>query len=205
MYLSKLALNLRNHHVRRDLSNPYEMHRTLLWAVTEQQASGEERMLWRMEQDRQRTPVVLVQTQGRPQWDAVLERYPGYAEVARDSPKPYTPVLHVDQRLRFRLKANASVKREGKRHALHTPEKKMEWLKRRIDAHGFSLDAGTIVASERLRARKGSHPIILDATVFEGELTVVDPDTATRALTTGVGHAKAFGLGLLSLAPIGGT
>ena len=201
MYLSKLSLNLRSHRARQDLSNPYEMHRTLLWAIAEPE---EDRMLWRLEPGRH-MPVLLVQTQGRPLWDVVLNRHPGYADVAQDSPKSYTPSLRVGQRLRFRLKANASVKREGKRHALHTPEQKMEWLNRQTVAHGFDLDGAMVVATERLRARKNTHPIILDATVFEGAMRVVDPDKVAKALALGVGHAKAFGLGLLSIAADGGV
>ena len=203
MYLSKLTLNLRSHRARRDLSNAYEMHRTLLWEVTEAEASHNERLLWRLEPGRRGMPVLLVQTHARPQWDVVLERNPDYADVASDSPKFYAPSLWVDQRVRFRLKANVSVKREGKRHALHMPEQKMAWLSRQAETHGFALDGVMIVATERLRARKNSHQISLDATVFEGAMRVVDPNQASNALSHGIGHAKAFGLGLMSIAPIG--
>jgi len=37
---------------------------------------------------------------------------------------------------------------------------------------------------------------------FDGVLRVTDPDRLRRALTHGIGHGKAFGCGLLTLAPV---
>ncbi|MGW7261074.1 type I-E CRISPR-associated protein Cas6/Cse3/CasE [Streptomyces sp. NPDC054834] len=38
-------------------------------------------------------------------------------------------------------------------------------------------------------------------TVFEGDATITDPEALRVAILTGIGHARAFGAGLLSLAP----
>src|SRR5207248_1215728 len=45
MYLSKLSTNLRDRGVRRDLANPYDLHRTLLRAFPDAEAGGAGRVL----------------------------------------------------------------------------------------------------------------------------------------------------------------
>jgi hypothetical protein len=84
MWVSKLVLNPASKAARRDLANPYEMHRTLSKAVSEALKEGRERLLWRLEPTRGlEPPVVLVQTLTEPDW-SVLEE--GYAEVLPRSP-----------------------------------------------------------------------------------------------------------------------
>ena len=39
------------------------------------------------------------------------------------------------------------------------------------------------------------------AVLFDGLLTVTEPDTFRLALQTGIGHGKTMGLGLLSVVP----
>lgn len=48
----------------------------------------------------------------------------------------------------------------------------------------------------------GGNGIRIDSVLYDGVLTVVDPDTLGAALQTGIGHGKVMGLGLLSVAPI---
>jgi CRISPR system Cascade subunit CasE len=38
--------------------------------------------------------------------------------------------------------------------------------------------------------------------VFEGRLLITDPDALRAALVTGIGPAKGYGCGLLTLAPV---
>ena len=205
MYLSRLFLDPRRATARRDLSNPYEMHRTLLRGVTEAETAGSERLLWRVEPGRSETPTLLVQTHHIPRWDAVLDHQPGYARVDDTSPKEYRLELRPGSRLRFRLKANACVKREGKRHALRTPDEKLLWMEKRATANGLHVEGATMVSTERLVARKRGLRITLDATLFEGVVSVEDATRAHAAVARGIGHAKGFGLGLLSVAALGGS
>ncbi|MEV0982360.1 type I-E CRISPR-associated protein Cas6/Cse3/CasE [Streptomyces sp. NPDC049915] len=53
-------------------------------------------------------------------------------------------------------------------------------------------------------AKGGSRaPVSLVTVTFDGRLEVTDPQLLRRALTQGVGKAKAYGCGLLTLAPLG--
>ncbi|MEU9271944.1 type I-E CRISPR-associated protein Cas6/Cse3/CasE [Streptomyces sp. NPDC048251] len=49
--------------------------------------------------------------------------------------------------------------------------------------------------------RKSSH-VTLVAVTFDGRLEVTDPDALRRTLTQGIGRAKAYGCGLITLAPL---
>jgi CRISPR system Cascade subunit CasE len=210
MWVSKLVLNPASKAARRDLANPYEMHRTLSWAVSEALKEGRERLLWRLEPTRgHQRPVVLVQTLTEPDW-SVLE--PGYAEVY--PPKPFDPLLRPGQRLRFRLRANPAMRlaATGKRVALKTPAEKLAWLERRLAEGGFRLldgEAGPLariledsfLEVRRKKVGEEGRLVQVQAVLFEGVLEVVDPGRARATLEQGVGPGKALGLGLLSLAP----
>ena len=214
MFLSRLRLNPRLKEVRRDLANPYEMHRTLSRAVSEALTRNEERMLWRRPTE---LPIVLVQTLTEPDWSALPL---GYAEEAEY--KPFCPVLKEGQVLRFRLLANP-VKRArdtGKRVALKTPEEKLRWLGHKLAQGGMELvetSEGPLALIQRdtflevfrsAKAREVSDvlpegnttkKIRLQATLFEGVLRIKDPEQAVETLKRGIGPAKGLGLGLLSL------
>lgn len=211
MWLTKLVLNPASKAARRDLANPYEMHRTLSKAVSRALEGGEERLLWRLEPTRGlEPPVVLVQTLTEPDW-SVLEE--GYAQVF--PPKPFHPALKPGQRLRFRLRANPAKRlaATGKRVALKTPSEKIAWLERRLVEGGFRLLEGErgpwvqILQDTFLEVRRKKDGeeagkfLQVQAVLFEGRLEVVDPERALATLRRGIGPGKALGLGLLSVAP----
>jgi len=204
MYLSKLTLNLRCQQARQDLANPYEMHRTLSWTVAEALQERQERLLWRVEPYRLTPPVVLVQTLTRPDWSKVFARFPDYGELDPTSPKFFDPQFQEGQVLRFRLRANPTVKRLDKRHALRTDKEKLEWLERKLADAGARVLRAAVTGEARIRAWKPGkgepRPIVIQAVLYEGILQVLDPARLREALARGIGPAKGLGMGLLSLA-----
>lgn len=50
-------------------------------------------------------------------------------------------------------------------------------------------------------AHRGGAPVTLTRVTYNGILQVTDPAALRRALTGGIGPAKAYGCGLLTLAP----
>jgi CRISPR system Cascade subunit CasE len=214
MWISKLVLNPASRAARRDLANPYEMHRTLSRAVSTSLNEGRERLLWRREPTpAHERPIILVQTLTEPDWQA-LE--PGYAEVF--PPKLFDPALRPGQVLSFRLRANPAKRSAatGKRVALKTRSEKVAWLDRHLRRGGFRLletEEGPWVhilqdtlleAYRKKREETGpqeSHPVWVQAVLFQGRLEVVDPALARTTLEHGIGPGKALGLGLLSLCP----
>lgn len=212
MYLSRLILDARSRRVRREVSEPYEMHRTLLKAFPSAAAGGPGRVLFRVD-----TPpvhysgpmhfIVLVQSEQMPDWSFLqdIERYL-LPDVA-DNPavKPFAPVFTPGQPLLFRLRANPTVKRNGKRCGLYREEEQRAWLERKAKENGFSV-LGVLIQREGIvggrihRGEEETHALRLLAVRFDGLLRVEDSECFLNALRQGIGSGKGLGFGLLSVA-----
>jgi CRISPR system Cascade subunit CasE len=204
MYLTKLTLNLRSAQARRDLGDAYEMHRTLVRAFALDPQSGPPRFLWRLEAatDSSQSPVVLIQSQEAADW-SVLDRLTNYLQHSAESKEmELARLVRLDRRYRFRLLANPTVCRKGKRLALLLIEEQTAWIERQGDRHGFRVQSLTIRPHDILNSsREGKAPICVQRVRFEGLLEVRRKEPFEQALVAGIGPAKAFGCGLLSVAP----
>lgn len=201
MYLTRLRLDPRSAHARRDLADPYEMHRTLVRVFVSDDAQQPPRFLWRIEPvSAWGEPVVLVQSLSEANW-SVLAALPGYLKRAAET-KIVQPeqLLQPDARYRFRLFANPTVTRDGKRYGLVSEDAQLAWLARQGERLGFALEAGLVTSSDVLNGRKGGVRISLQRACFEGILKVVNVDSIMGAMQVGIGPGKAFGCGLLSIA-----
>jgi CRISPR system Cascade subunit CasE len=204
MYLTKLTLNLRSAQARRDLGDAYEMHRTLVRAFAPYPQSSPPRFLWRLEvaTDAVQNPPVLIQSDAGADW-SVLERLPNYLQRSAETKKvELARLVRLDRRYRFRLLANPTVCRQGKRLALLKQEEHTAWIERQGAHHGFRIQALTISPHELLNSsRDGKASICVQRICFEGFLEVCQTAAFEQALIAGIGPAKAFGCGLLSVAP----
>jgi CRISPR system Cascade subunit CasE len=74
-----------------------------------------------------------------------------------------------------------------------------------VDAENSPVLMEKIWTSVRRRAEadgSGQMDIRFNAGLFEGAIICTEPDLMRRALASGIGPAKAFGFGLLSIAPL---
>lgn len=211
MYLSRLTLNLRNIGARRDVGRPYDLHRTLMRAMDG--APEEARLLFRIEPERgPEGPIVIAQCDGAvPDWSPLLRNE--YL-LRADGPKTFAPDIRNGRRLRFRLCANPVKKVEGRRIPLifdvrtgENVKTYWDWLDRQAGRCGFrvldALDSPFRTASNRMKKdRYEKHEIPHFGVRFDGILEVEDIEALERAVRRGIGPAKAFGFGLLSLAPV---
>lgn len=85
-----------------------------------------------------------------------------------------------------------------------------DWLERRSERCGFVLVENQVCGDEKQKAIRvdgyGRHhvdkkDIRFSSVDFSGELEVSDPFALRQALYKGIGHAKAFGCGLLLIKP----
>ena len=202
MYLTRLTLDPRSAKARRDLADAYEMHRTLSRAFVADEHSVPARFLWRLEagSNAWATPTVLVQSAQAGNWSAVQDQ-PNYLQGEVESKSlDFQSWVRDDARYRFRLQANPTVTRQGKRYGLAGEEQQLDWLTRQGERHGFVVEAALVTASDVLSSRKGDNRISLQRACFEGRLRVSEPAAFRSALEQGIGPGKAFGCGLLSLA-----
>lgn len=227
MFLSKLCLNIRHPEVRHQIRQPYELHRTL-WSTGFSQFGKEElgRVLFRIDSDRtSQAPVVLIQSERQPDWTSL----PSAFVIETPGCKTFDPHLATGQRLRFRLRANptkkvgsatkserlAGVKKNGKRIALVHENDQIDWLLDKGEHGGFTIPGqwrednsvkipdfrADIVPEGWTRCGKEGHRDgDFFAVRFEGLLVVNDANAFLQTLQQGIGSAKGFGFGLLSIA-----
>ncbi|MCX4657349.1 type I-E CRISPR-associated protein Cas6/Cse3/CasE [Streptomyces microflavus] len=152
------------------------------------------------------------------------------ANPVQSVPRPSRP--SEQQANRLKEKADSGNRQRGFRVAHRTVPQQLEWLLKRCERHGFAipdatasppapglrplpeedqdLSAGSagaavaVVSRDTLRftKRKDGPPVTLSTATFEGRLRVIDPDALRSTLLHGIGPAKGYGQGFLTLAPL---
>jgi len=161
--------------------------------------------------------VILVQSAVEPDWGYAFHNA-GYLLAAPPEVKPFAPSFDVGRHLRFRLAANPTrrlskrslgadgrpiEKGIGTRVPVPT-EHLLDWLTRRAERAGFSVESDCTTVSPSYvyvnKARNGDG-VRLRSARYDGILSVTDPARFRDAWMHGIGPGKAFGFGLLSVAP----
>jgi CRISPR system Cascade subunit CasE len=167
--------------------------------------------------------VILVQSAASANWDYAFHNA-SYLLAAPPQVKSFVPCFAKEQRLRFCLVANATRRIDTKsgpdgrrRHGKRVPVKADqlgEWLAGRAEAAGFSIDKDLLTVQpgyiyvndperqepEAPSSQKG-RGYRLFSVRYDGVLTITDSARFQGTLVRGIGPGKAFGLGLLSVAP----
>ena len=223
MLLHRIHLDPRCREARRDLADPYQLHSTLCRAFsTANKRCPNSAFLWRLEPetDQNGHPRVLVQSHVAPDWQGIgVHGWLASADPGIDlEQRLKINSIQAGQRYRFRLRANPSVSRGGRRLGLMRQVEQEAWLDRKGQRHGFSLPrlasfalseseeerADVRISQEQmLRGKQHSgNAIQVFSVLYDGILKVVDPPKLQGSLESGIGHGKVMGLGLLSVAPL---
>jgi CRISPR system Cascade subunit CasE len=139
-------------------------------------------ILFRIEPD----GSALVQSNVRPDWSNCLPAE--HFQTREFEP----PSFKVGDLLRFRLAFNSVARKQGRDRRIDPKE----WLSQR------NLGAELAIQSIDLKIvheSSGGHQITIHRTTCEGFCTVNDVDVLQRAIANGVGRARAYGCGLLSV------
>jgi CRISPR system Cascade subunit CasE len=225
LFLARLELNPRSRLARRDWADCQELHRTLMSCFAHLEANSaraELQVLFRRELQRGCT-TVLLQSAVAPD----LKRLPnGYVvaggAVSRQLDQ-FFQGIETGTGFLFRLTANATRKIEtgrdsGKPNGRRVPlrgEAAVDWLRRKGTQHGFELlsvssskELAGVISSEgqaftgSKRVGSQTYRLKLEAVTFDGALVVRDIGPFKTAFQEGIGPGKAYGCGLLSLAPL---
>jgi len=96
-------------------------------------------------------------------------------------------------------------KKNGSRIPLTKREDLLLWIQRKAETGGFKIedpDNLRTVPKPRSYFQKGAMQGVHYAVEFQGMLSITDTALFRSTFTTGIGSAKAFGFGLLALAPL---
>jgi CRISPR system Cascade subunit CasE len=102
-----------------------------------------------------------------------------------------------------KLQPDGSPTKNGKRVPLRNREELVAWMQRKGEQGGFVVEEAAIHTIPRGReyfAKDGARGLH-SAAEYQGVLTVTDPVKFYKTFTCGIGSAKAFGFGLLVIAP----
>ena len=203
MHLTRLWLDPLAPQARRDLADPYDMHRTLVRAFVTDESQTPPRFLWRLENSSAwRDPQLIVQSHQPGNWSWLNEMADYLKQPVETKAVVINTLLQPGARYRFRLLANPTVTRNGKRYGLASEEAQLAWLSRQGERWGFHVEMALVTAGDMLSTRKGQARIQLQRALFEGILQARDVVALGEALQAGIGPGKAFGCGLLSLARV---
>ncbi|MBE2998647.1 type I-E CRISPR-associated protein Cas6/Cse3/CasE [Nocardiopsis sp. HNM0947] len=224
MYLSRLRPSIRSRAYRRDHADVQHMHRTLMSAFPEVDADGSARkengLLWRLDRS-DAGHMLLVQSAVEPDWAQLPDDYLAAPAETRSMAAVFEAIV-PGRELAFRCTANptrivrdpkAPKFERGRRVALHDEKSRLGWIARKGEQHGFEIPAThdgalavDVVPLPPAIGYKGTSSrrskITVSPAQFDGRLVVTDADAFAEAVRTGIGRAKAYGCGLLSLAPV---
>jgi CRISPR system Cascade subunit CasE len=206
VYISRLELNERDRSVRNDLGNIHKLHQRIMQAfpdIQQDKVRMDWEILFRLEPD---SNIMLVQSgaEVKPDWDKLPDRYLLDRKIASFTIHPDN--LQSGKLFHFRLKANPSKRHKESRKTvgLHSQPEQIAWLERQATAHGFQIQMVDVIPTANVFGNKTGNnaQIKIHTALFQGILEVREPDLLLAAITAGIGRAKAYGCGLLSLKKI---
>ncbi len=191
------------------------------------------RILWRVDHNARNEILLFIVSPSRPDLTHLVDQAGWPAATDAEGWQTYDygdflGALTTGSTWGFRLTANPvhSIRRkEGeptKRTAHVTPRHQARWLLERQEKNGFEIL--TKPEGRRLPSEADEHQMIvrdhrplqfpklsrdkqlnvsITKVTYDGRLRVTNPDLLRRTLTNGLGKAKAYGCGLMTLAPIG--
>ena len=229
MFLTRLRLDLDHRDVQRCLANSQVLHYFVLRLFDGDAGNvvGGRlalRVLHRLESPQGGNVLeLIVQSSAEPRPSALS---PGFlaadeTSVSVASLDALFDRFQIGAAFRFRLRANptrkidtksgvAGVRRNGRRVPIRGDGERIAWLRRHLEAAGMRLAQdldGNLWFRQRPDGpasgyRKATGLLTHEGHVVEGVLVIVEPTLARRAVITGIGPARAYGFGLLSLAPL---
>lgn len=221
MYFTRCPINAARRGARSLLASPHRMHAAVLsgFGPGEAADTGRGRVLWRVDRREHVTELFIV-SPGRPDLTHVVEQagWPTTHTWQTTEYGPFLGKLDVGQRWAFRLAANpvhsvsTGIGNRGKPMAHVTAQQQLRWLLQRAERMGARLidedevptveivrrDVQTFTKGETSGSR---HRVTLATAVFDGVLSVVDAGRLRSVLVEGLGRARGYGCGLVTLAP----
>lgn len=213
MYLSRVEVNPRRRETMKALVSPEMVHASIMASFPAMQKEGDDRVLWRVDNLDPAT-YILVQSQIKPDFTHIVEQF-GWPEsgqkwetVEYDS---FLMGIKDGDIRRFRIRANPTrsvTQSDGKssrgKVCQHiTAEQQLQWLFDKSKKCGFSVEGpgldAKIMSRDNLKFRNKNNYITLAAAVFEGTLRVEDARAFVDTVKSGLGRAKAYGFGMITI------
>lgn len=216
---TRIIIDPRHRNAARVLSSPERLHAVVARSFDPAQAGSTDtqRVLWRMDEAHGRASRLYAVADRAPDITVLGEQLGvDAAQVSTCSYEPFLDSLERGQEWGFRLKANPTKShpsggnsQRGKRFPLTKIEDQLDWMLRKAGESGFHMPINRLEVPEvmvretkRVSFNRRGGQVRLTLAVYEGVLAIDDPDLLRRAMTSGIGRAKGYGCGLLTLVPL---
>jgi CRISPR system Cascade subunit CasE len=213
MHLTRIPINRNSRGGTKLLGNAQAMHAAVesCFPPEANPADGAGRLLWRVDRSPKHTHLYIVSAT-KPDPRVIIEQagWPAADTVGYDT-RDYSELLaqlRPGSQFAFRVEVNAMRSprelhgdHRSKKVPVHGDDNLIEWLTSRGDTSGATFTAVRVISNTRDDVRRESHSPILNRTTLTGTLTVTDADKFRATLTSGIGPSKAYGCGLMTLAP----
>lgn len=189
MHLSELTMNWSL------IQNPYKIHRHL-WQAFPGMPDDNRPFLFRVNPGKKGEPSHVLMQSAIPPTRAVL---PQGCSLLRT--KGVSPSFREGQILRFFVCANPTkrLNQARCRVPLIDETELIDWLAGKLN-EGAKLEEAQVFSKSILYFRKDNQPGKIVTVTFSGVLLVRSPEKLLNLVQKGIGPAKSFGCGLLSLA-----
>ena len=232
VYFSRMRLNPTRRGTRTLVGSPQAMHAAVLGSHPGSTATGDARVLWRLDRHFTHDLELFVVSPSKPDFTGIVEQA-GWPTIEAWDTTEYERFLRrlvTGQRWRFRLTANPvysategrGASSRGKVVPHVTVAHQGNWLLTNSERWGFEIPdvsaetAGNLVRGREVAAfgRKSGVPgtsgsaaprrrrVEITRADYVGVLQVTDAERLRSALVQGMGRAKAYGCGLMTLAPL---
>lgn len=200
MYLSKIEIH------GKLIRNPYLIHKAL-WGLFNNSPDQKRDYLFRVEKRKFSNAAVLLQSERKPM-------HLDNDSITSIVFKPFSPVFNVDMLLRFYAVCNpvkTIIDENGRKNAkgevkkcrvpLVKEDEQLSWLTNKLqDSAKVENIEVQKLPPLYFRKAKEARSGKIQPIAFRGVIKVGNPDALFNIFRLGIGPAKAFGCGLLSLA-----
>lgn len=193
MYITQFEIDTKNHLVFKDLTSLSAYHGLIESAFPAEQTLGiRKRHLWRLDKQK-----ILLVSEDEPDKDA-LAKYG--KNIQTKNYDKFLNSLNTNTIYAFELVANPMKRTPEKRVNLFKEQDQLKWLEMRSLKNGFKLQNARIVNSKSISVNK--YHFKLTSAIFSGALTITNIDKFKSTMINGLGHNKAYGMGLLTVIPL---
>jgi len=218
MFLTRFQINPARRGARKLLSSPHAMHAAVraAFARPEDHERAGTRTLWRIDTPATASVHLYIVSPGQPDLTHLVEQA-GWPTTDTWVTRDYDGLLDslsAGQRWAFRLTANPTRSgrktadaKDTQRFAYIREEEQAAWLTGRAHRHGFTVavqsDGQPNLQLHRRQTqtfKRGMGTVTLTTVSYDGILDITDVTEFRHTLTSGLGHARGYGCGLLTLA-----
>ncbi|HEY9475244.1 MAG TPA: type I-E CRISPR-associated protein Cas6/Cse3/CasE [Mycobacteriales bacterium] len=226
MHLTRFRFNTARVGARRVLSSPHMLHAAVMSSFAEIPPPWGDgaRVLWRIDRNSNAETYLYMVSPDKPDLTHLVEQA-GWPHTGHWQTYDYGPFLSrlaTGDQWAFRLTANPvhAARRNDQEPTKITAHvgllHQRDWLLKRQESAGFKVvekpiqqrltpqDQHELIVRDRrqfaFKKRGQGQPVTLVTVTFDGRLEITDVDAFRRTLTHGLGKAKAYGCGLITLA-----